>query len=96
MERIFNQNVGSSINKWYFNTNPDKQLAAVYEEAKNTEPTQFEFVSQCGSAEKIATTILIAESRLKSDAFRRMMRSFFMQKVQESKSLGSEDKLQLV
>jgi hypothetical protein len=37
-----------------------------------------------------------AESGLKSDAFRRMMRNFYNQKVQESKSLGSEDKLQLV
>jgi hypothetical protein len=34
MERIFNQNVASSINNWHFSTNPEKKLEAVFEEAK--------------------------------------------------------------
>jgi hypothetical protein len=35
MERVFNQNISSVLNKWYLNTNPENKLELVYEEARN-------------------------------------------------------------
>lgn len=92
MERIFNRNATSAMNKWFFNTNPGKKLEVVYEEIKNNEGEQFDYVSQCGAVEKVKNIIVAAESKLKSHVLRRLLKNALNEKVKESVTSGSSDK----